>query len=165
MTTAGVPSGWKDDGKTLLAPNGVPVVRGMRDFVLGYAEIAKEPGGWEADNLPLGPEYQTGQIEPGNASMGGGSRQDFRWRSLGCQQRADGTWGSAYTIWVGQDVRALTHQLDVARAHIADLEKQLANQPPTPAPVPVADPKAMEALTALVELAKALRLVGAVDAT
>lgn len=31
---SGITSGWKDDGKTLVAPNGVPVVKGFREYVL-----------------------------------------------------------------------------------------------------------------------------------
>jgi hypothetical protein len=70
MTTTEAPNGWTADGKTLLAPNGVPVVRGIRECVLGYAGIAKAPGGWEPTNLPLAPEYQAGPSEPGNAGIG-----------------------------------------------------------------------------------------------
>ena len=158
QVSGGVPQGWKDDGKTLVAPNGVPVIRGMRAYVLAHS--------WEADNLPLAPEQQLDSIEPGNSHIGPGARQDFRWRSLGCQHHAqDGTWGPVYRIWVGQDVIALTHQLAAANQHISQLEaqiKQLQNAvPPTPQPAPPdpPDPKAVEALAALVELAKALTLV------
>ena len=56
---------------------------------------------------------------------------------------------------------ALESQLAAANAHIAQLEaqvKQLQDQPPMSAPP---DPKAVESLAALVELAKALKLVAA----
>lgn len=43
-----VPLGWKDDGKTLTAPNGIAVVKGFRDYVLRHA--------WEADDVPLAVE-------------------------------------------------------------------------------------------------------------
>ncbi|HET9980019.1 MAG TPA: hypothetical protein VFQ32_06235 [Ktedonobacterales bacterium] len=146
-----VPSGWKDDGKTLVAPNGVPIIRGFRDYVLSYAG-----GGWEANNWPLKPEQSIaeGSIEPGNASIGPGSRQDFRYRSLG--------WTAArnvYVIYSGQDLLALESQLAAANQHISQLEeqlKQLQNQTPPP---PTADAKAAEAMAALVELARALKLV------
>lgn len=63
-------------------------------------------------------------------------------------------------MWVGQDVLDLAHQLDAANSHIAQLEQQLANQPvPVPVTTPQPDPKATEALAALVELAKALKEV------
>ena len=158
LPTIRVPGGWKDDGKTLLAPNGVPVIRGMREYVLNYS------GGWESDNLPLAPEYQTAQIEPGNSHIGPGARQDFRYRSLGCpHDLATDTWKPVYRIWTGQDIRALEQQLSAANQHVAQLEaqvQQLQSQPATPPPMPP-DPKATEALAALVELAKALKLVAA----
>jgi len=62
-------------------------------------------------------------------------------------------------FYVGQDIRALEQQLAAANAHVAQLEVQIKN---TPAPVPVQtprDPKAVEALAAMMELAKALKLV------
>ncbi len=96
----------------------------------------------------------SGSIEPGNASIGPGSRQDFRLTSLGWTESRN-----VYVIYVGQDIRALEQQLTAANAHVAQLEQQLANMP-APAPAP-ADPKATEALAALVELAKALKLAAA----
>ena len=148
-----VPSGWKDDGKTLVAPNGIPVVRGFRDYVLAHA--------WATNNWPLAPEQvvTSGSIEPGNASIGPGSRQDFRVTSLGWTEARN-----VYVIYVGQDVQALTHQLAAANQHISQLEaqvKQLQQQLQQQAPP---DPKAAESLAALVELAKALKLVETVAA-
>jgi hypothetical protein len=66
-------------------------------------------------------------------------------------------------IYVGQDIRALEQQLAAANAHVAQLERQLQNQPaPTPPTPPTPpDPKAVEALNAVLELAKALTLVQA----
>ena len=149
-----IPQGWKDDGKTLVAPNGVPVIRGFRDYVLAYPSGS---GGWEANNWPLKPEQSIaeGSIEPGNASIGPGSRQDFRYRSLGWTASRN-----VYVIYSGQDLLALESQLAAANQHIAQLEAQVKqlqqNQTPPP---PTVDPKAAEAMAALVELAKALKLV------
>jgi hypothetical protein len=146
--SSNVPTGWKDVGKTLVAPNGVPVVMGFREYVLAR--------NWDANNWPLAGEQviRSGSIEPGNASIGPGSRQDFRLTSLGWTESRN-----VYVIYVGQDIRALEQQLAAANAHVAQLEQQLANAP-APAPAP-ADPKATEALAALVELAKAIKLVAA----
>ncbi len=82
VATTTVPTGWKDDGKTLIAPNGIPVVHGFRDYVLGHS--------WDANSFPLAPEQVVsgGSIEPGNAAIGPGSRQDFRLSSLGWTQTA-----------------------------------------------------------------------------
>lgn len=45
VATMTIPSGWRDDGRTLTAPNGVPVVRGFRDWILAH--------GWDAGNVPM----------------------------------------------------------------------------------------------------------------
>ena len=64
---------------------------------------------------------------------------------------------NVYVIYVGQDICALEQQLAAANGHVAQLEAQLASTPaPTQTPP---DPKAVEALAALVELAKALKLL------
>ncbi len=61
-----IPTGWKDDGKTLVAPNGVPVVHGFRDYIMARS--------WAANNTPLAAEQSitSGSIEPGNAAVGCG---------------------------------------------------------------------------------------------
>lgn len=113
-TTTTVPTGWKDDGTVLTAPNGVKVVRGFRTYVLANK--------WNTDNWPQAPEYTSSSVEPGNPSIGAGSRQDFRWSSLG--------WTSAknvYGIWLGQDFVTLTKQL-------ADALAMAAPQGPRPRP-------------------------------
>ncbi|HET8906134.1 MAG TPA: hypothetical protein VFN11_04130 [Ktedonobacterales bacterium] len=139
-SSMGVPAGWKDDGTTLTAPNGVPVIRGMRAFVLA--------NNWESDNWPLAPEAQLAQIEWGNLTHGPGARQDFRYRSLGVEHHADGSWGAVYRIWVGQDILALVSQLATAQQQIAQLQQDHQT-----------DPNAAASLAALTQLAKALKLI------
>ena len=109
----GIPNNWHDDGTTLKAPNGVPVVKGFRDWVLTHP--------WNADDWPLVPEFGTSSIEPGNPSSGAGTRQDFRMTSLG--------WTSAkgvYRIWTGQDLLALASSLSSSRKELATSQSQLA---------------------------------------
>jgi hypothetical protein len=108
-----------DDGKALVAPNGVPVVRGFRDYIMART--------WAADDWPLAAEQVivSGSIEPGNAAIGPGSRQDFRLTSLGWTQAKN-----VYVIYVGQDIRALEQQLAAANAHVAQLEVQIASTDP-----------------------------------
>jgi hypothetical protein len=101
----GIPDGWHDDGKTLMAPNGVPVILGFREWILTHP--------WDPVDLPLAPERTLPSIEPGNPSIGAGSRQDFRMTSLGWT-----TSKNVYKIWVGQDLKAL-------QARISQLEAQL----------------------------------------
>lgn len=117
VATVTIPRGWKDDGKTLVAPNGVVVVKGFRDYVLAWQ------GGWEANNWPLKSEQEvtSGSIEPGNAAIGPGSRQDFRFRSLGWTASRN-----VYVIYSGQDLLALESQLGAANTHLAQVEAQLA---------------------------------------
>lgn len=46
-----VPNGWKDNGTTLVAPNGVGVVQGFREWILAHD--------WRADDYPLNNSYGT----------------------------------------------------------------------------------------------------------
>lgn len=98
-----IPAGWSDDGTTLKAPNGVPVVKGFRTFVLGQ--------NWLDYDWPLAPEYTSDSIEPGNPAIGAGSRQEFRLTSLGYT-----TSKGVYRIWVGQDIMELERRIKTADA-------------------------------------------------
>jgi len=64
----GVPVGWKDDGKTLTAPNGMPVVEGFRAKVLQ---------GWDAVNVPLEKERAVDPVECADPAVGAGLIQTF----------------------------------------------------------------------------------------
>ncbi len=64
-----VPSGWHDDGTTLVAPNGVHVVLGFRKFVLF--------NNWESSNIPLGVEEWSDHVDPFDTSSEPGSNQFF----------------------------------------------------------------------------------------
>jgi hypothetical protein len=104
-----VPAGWKDDGTALVAPNGITVIRGFRDYVLNHD--------WNPDDWPLAPERHLESLEPGDPTAGAGQRQDFRMTSLG--------WNAArgvYRIWVGRDLVALA-------AQVAELQAKLAAAP------------------------------------
>lgn len=120
----GIPTGWHDDGTVLTASNGIAVVKGFRDWVLAHT--------WDANNTPLAAEQAitSGSIEPGNAAMGPGSRQDFRFTSLGWTTKT-----GVYQIAVGQDLvallaqqAALLAQVSAANSQIGSLQQQLAQQ-------------------------------------
>jgi hypothetical protein len=129
-----IPTGWKDDGTTLVAPNGTPVILGFRDYVLNHA--------WNPDDWPLAPERHLESLEPGDPTAGAGQRQDFRMSSLGWNQ-AHGV----YRIWVGRDLVALA-------AQVAELQTKLAA---IPAGGPASDADAAaKALAAIHALAAAL---------
>ncbi len=125
----GVPAGWHDDGKTLTAPNSVPVRYGFREYVLSH--------NWDANNWPLGPEFATGRLEDSNPSLGGGSQQIFRWSMLGYN-----TTRGVFFEWVGQELIVARQQvakyypayqelpkvqgeLEAANTHVGILQGQL----------------------------------------
>lgn len=157
-----IPSGWKDDGTTLTAPNGVEVVQGFRDAVLA------DPN-WPSLLWPLAKEY-------GTAS---GTRQDFGlakiWTkatnvvasdkptdfvaeitaahaSLATAQAslntAQGNLAAAETQVSGlnTELTATKSQLDTAHQQISTLEAQLA----APAPLPADAQAAVDYVKALV---------------
>jgi hypothetical protein len=66
-----LPTNWTDDGKTLMAPNHIPVVLGFRDHIL-------QAVAWNGDNWPLEPEYHDSQVILHNPVVGAGQRQVFR---------------------------------------------------------------------------------------
>ncbi len=70
-----VPTGWSDDGTTLTAPNGHKVVLGFREYVLNNS--------WKSENIPLGEAYNANPLQQSNPQAGAGTRQDFRYSSLG----------------------------------------------------------------------------------
>ncbi|GHO85793.1 hypothetical protein [Dictyobacter formicarum] len=107
-----VPTGWKDDGTTLTAPNGNPVVKGFRSYILTH--------GWDSDDLPLEAEQSVSQLEVGNPGLGGGSRQRFRRTTL--------EWNPTHAVfeaWTGQELialeqlgRQLTKERDTLKAQL-----------------------------------------------
>lgn len=122
-----VPTGWHDSGTTITAPNGVPITQGFRDYVLTHS--------WAANNVPLAPErvVSAGSIEYASANAGPGSRQDFRFCSLGWTEKT-----GVYVIAVGQDLTVLAQQVSASQAQIAALQKQLAAALAAAKPDPVA---------------------------
>jgi hypothetical protein len=96
-----IPQGWLDNGTTLTAPNGVPVVRGFRDYVLAH--------NWDANNWPLQAEQGRTPLELSNPSLGGGTAQDFRYTTL--------EWTPAkgvFVAWTGVELQALRAALATA---------------------------------------------------
>jgi hypothetical protein len=112
-----VPDGWKDDGVTLTAPNGVKVAQGFREWVLSHS--------WDSSNIPLETEYHADSVLIHNTALGGGQRQLFR---------------DCMLWWTPQQgVRQepfLGWELDAAYKQIAQLQAAidgLKNTPPPPA--------------------------------
>jgi hypothetical protein len=109
---AGVPDGWKDDGKTLTAPNGISVVLGFRDFVI--------KNGWDAGNWPLTKEVTVELLEYGNPPIGGGNVQFFRKGALEYTKER-----GVFVMWSGQEILALRQKLFDQQSQMKDLQSQL----------------------------------------
>lgn len=123
-----VPTGWSDDGTTLTAPNGVPVVGGFRTQILGMA--------WPASNYPLEAEHPQSPLEASNPALGDGVQQVFR---LGVLEYT--TAKGVFVGWVGQEFLKVREELAAALA-----------TPPVPPPAPAPEPsKADLAIAALKE--------------
>lgn len=84
------PINWRDDGTTLLAPNGVPVKR-FRSYILTHA--------WDPQNWPLEPESGHPVLEDSNPTLGGGTRQTFRMSML--EWTPD---RGVFIGWIGQEL-------------------------------------------------------------
>jgi len=87
-----VPTGWKDDGTILTAPNKIPVRGGFRTWVLEH--------NWDPTNWPLEPEYQDDPVERSHPTLGAGAAQVFRWKRL-CFAMSLGI----YESWLGQELK------------------------------------------------------------
>lgn len=107
-----IPTGWKDDGTTLTAPNGIPVVQGFRDHVLN--------SNWDAANWPLEPEQHQLILEQSNTSLGAGQAQTFRWTRLEYTPKT-----GIFEGWTGQELLWYEKQYIALLNKIADLQQQL----------------------------------------
>jgi hypothetical protein len=106
----GVPQGWKDDGTTLTAPNGVKVTKGFRTKVLE---------GWNPSNYPIASEEGRNPLEDSNPSLGGGTAQQFRETLL--------EWTSTrgvFVAWVGVELQWARAKLAQVNADNATLRKE-----------------------------------------
>ena len=91
-----VPTGWKDDGKTLTAPNGNTVVLGFRDHILS------KPGGWDPGDQPLSEEFHADPLEYSNPSLGAGQKLCCTKTTLEYT-----TARGVFEAWQGQEIQAL----------------------------------------------------------
>lgn len=122
----GVPTGWKDDGKTLTAPNGHVVVLGFRDYVLAH--------NWPSDEVPLESERGVASLEWQDPRAGAGSRQVFLRTALRWNAGAP-----VSEIVLGPELLAVEQRLAALQQQVAALEQQLAT----------GEPAALEAVRAL----------------
>jgi len=131
-----IPDGWHDDGETLTAPNGVPVIHGFRDWVLSHA--------WNPDDWPLVPEYHTEDV--GNdGTHGGGAQQEFRYSALGWTPASK----DPFPLWIGSMWRQSQDRLAAAQQQIATLKQQITTMPQATAPLTTQQEADLAAMAAL----------------
>lgn len=111
MTTQ-VPTNWSDDGTTLKAPDGTPVVLGFRDHVLN--------NNWDPANVPLEAEHHDLILEQSNTSLGAGQSQMFRKTRLEYTPKT-----GVFEGWLGQELLWYQQQYQAMLKQIAGLQQQL----------------------------------------
>ncbi len=110
-----VPLGWRDDGTTLVAPNGHRVVLGFRGHVLANS--------WNKDNVPLEDEHGQAPVAESDPTLGNGTAQSFRDTTL--------AWTSAKGVFeLAQGQELLARRANEAKlvAQIATLQSQQGQQ-------------------------------------
>lgn len=101
--TMTVPDGWTDNGITLTAPNGVPVVLGFRTFILN--------NNWDPNDYPLKPQYHANPLENSNPSIGEGDALDCRMSRLGYTPAK-----GVYKTWIGPELEWYQAQIVALQA-------------------------------------------------
>lgn len=112
--TMGTPTGWKDDGTTLTAPNGVGITLGFRNYILAY------PGGWHSGDTPLAPEFHADPLEYSDPSLGAGQKL--------CTKQHTLEWTPArgvFEAYQGQEVYALLQMFLSAVSNLSGVQAQL----------------------------------------
>src|ERR1700751_739981 len=84
-----IPTGWKDDGTYLTAPNGRRVVLGFRWHILTHT--------WSADDWPIESEHYESVLDPTNPQHGDGIVQPFRRRILAWKEDSS----QVLVLWSG----------------------------------------------------------------
>lgn len=110
-----LPQGWKDDGLTITASNGV-------QFGSGFAALFRKQPFWYAENVPVGPEHEADPVSIAQPEIGNGTRLDFHY-------------GESF-IW------SRTENVEKFAPVNAEIALMKAQPAPAPAPAPANDPKA-----------------------
>lgn len=94
-----VPTGWKDNGSVLTAPNSVVVTGDYRNYVLSHS--------WDANNYPLQAMQARTTLELSNTGLGAGTWQPFRWTVLEQPQSKQ-----VIMMWAGQELLTTRSRMD-----------------------------------------------------
>lgn len=80
-----IPTGWRDNGTFLTAPNGINLMEDVREFVLAHD--------WDSDNTPmLEEQYMRTGCDPLDDTSGEGSQTLFRDCMVISQKSSGLTW-------------------------------------------------------------------------
>lgn len=151
-----IPTGWKDNPQTgvLTAPNGIQVVRGFRDYILGNL--------WDADDVPQQAEAGLSPLEQSNPTLGGGTWQPFLRSVLEWTQDR-----GVFKMYTGRELwyarRLLDQALasnDALAARVKTLQGQIAALQSQIATPPANIVQAMAALNAINTMAAQLKADG-----
>lgn len=112
----GIPSGWTDDGTTLIAPNKVPVIGAIRDFVLAH--------NWDPSNEPVVPEHPQHPMELGNAAIGDGKQQEFNANVVEWSPTYNN--GAPFFMWCGRELQLTRLAYNDAKSAADSAEQRLA---------------------------------------
>jgi len=110
MTT--IPAGWRDDGTTLTAPNGIPITQGFRTYVLGH--------NWDAGNYPVEKAQGLSPLELSNTNLGAGTRQTFRTNCLEWTSKM-----GVFESWVGAELYTVRNLMLKAQSDLATTQASL----------------------------------------
>ncbi|GCE14210.1 hypothetical protein KTT_41230 [Tengunoibacter tsumagoiensis] len=111
----GIPTAWRDDGHTLIAPNGISITQGFRDWVLSH--------NWSSDDVPLSLEQHRDPVQAHAPNFGAGQIQCFVHSLLWWTPAT----GVIQESQLGAEIYALQSQLDAAHTQISSLQAQISS--------------------------------------
>ena len=114
--TSMVPTGWADNGTTLIAPNKITITLGFREYVLA--------NNWSSSNWPLEEAHGQDPLELSNPSLGSGTVQTFRTSVLEWTPTQ-----GVFVAWSGQEMlklRALLASQSVSTTPVVTINTQQA---------------------------------------
>jgi len=141
-----IPTGWKDDGKTLTAPNGHKVVLGSRAHVLAAPT-------WDSNDQPLMEEASVPFVEENNPALGSGARQIFDISALEYT-----TSRGVQPLWMGKELMFLLADRNAKAAALVAANAEIALLKAAPPPVPPQPPVDLSAVKAA--LSSAVSVLG-----
>lgn len=113
-----LPQGWLDDGKSTLKWGPFVVVRGFRDYVLA----GLKDGSWNKDDTPCENEKEANPLEVSHTSIGGGTRQRFKYTTLEWTKDL-----GVFPAYTGPELIAYEQQLAIKASQIEVLTQQVAS--------------------------------------